>query len=119
MQEALEMVCRKRKLANPKDYALLLRLPDATIMIPLDRTVASLQGNRELLLVKRTMLNTLGLNISKEIKTTDPNGMNTLMSREKRHKTDAGCLQRLFLKGWKLQSSTSPPLRWITRKRTK
>ncbi|KAH6909583.1 stress-activated map kinase-interacting protein 1 [Coprinopsis sp. MPI-PUGE-AT-0042] len=73
MQEALEMVCRKRKLDSPKDYALLLRLPDATIMIPLDRTVASLQGNRELLLVKRTMLNSLGFNISKEIKTTDPN----------------------------------------------
>ncbi|KAG2003357.1 stress-activated map kinase-interacting protein 1, variant 2 [Coprinopsis cinerea AmutBmut pab1-1] len=75
MQEALEMVCRRRKLQNPKDYALLLELPDGktTIMVPLDRTVASLQGNRELRLVKRNMLHTLGLNISKEIKTTDPN----------------------------------------------
>ncbi|TFK22392.1 hypothetical protein FA15DRAFT_671597 [Coprinopsis marcescibilis] len=73
MQEALEMVIRRRKMTNAKDYALLLVLPETTIMVPLDRTVASLQGNRELLLVNRNMLDKLGLNISKEIKTTDPN----------------------------------------------
>ncbi|KAF9445595.1 hypothetical protein P691DRAFT_805466 [Macrolepiota fuliginosa MF-IS2] len=72
MQEALEMVCRRRKLANPKDYALLLA--DRSILIPLDRTVASLQGNRELLLVKRSVLPMLGGNIVKAVgKTTDPN----------------------------------------------
>jgi hypothetical protein len=75
MQEALEMVCRRRKLSNPNDYALVLKMPGNTaIMVPLDRTVASLQGNRELYLFKRNMLNTLGLNLSKGIRTTDPNG---------------------------------------------
>lgn len=73
MQEALELVCRKRKLQNPKDYALLLA--DRSILIPLDRTVASLQGKRELLLVKRSMLPQMGSDIVKGIgRTTDPNG---------------------------------------------
>ena len=73
MQEALELVCRKRKLQNPKDYALLLA--DMSILIPLDRTVASLQGKRELLLVKRSMLPQMGVDVVKGIgRTTDPNG---------------------------------------------
>ncbi|KAG5653288.1 hypothetical protein H0H81_001352 [Sphagnurus paluster] len=73
MQEALELVCRKRKLSNPKDYALLLA--DMSILIPLDRTVASLQGKRELLLVKRSMLPQIGGDVLKGTgKTTDPNG---------------------------------------------
>ncbi|KAF8952956.1 stress-activated map kinase interacting protein 1-domain-containing protein [Flammula alnicola] len=68
MQEALELVCRKRKLENPNDYALLV--PDRSIVIPLDRTVASLQGKRELSLVKRSMLPQIVLkNVGK---TTDP-----------------------------------------------
>ena len=74
MQEALELVCRKRKLQNPNDYALLLA--DKSILIPLDRTVASLQGKRELLLVKKSMLPQMDAVILKGIgKTTDPNGI--------------------------------------------
>jgi hypothetical protein len=74
MQEALELVCRKRKLQNPNDYALLLA--DKSILIPLDRTVASLQGKRELLLVKRSILPQMDGVILKGIgKTTDPNGI--------------------------------------------
>ncbi|KAI4518567.1 hypothetical protein K525DRAFT_259438 [Schizophyllum commune Loenen D] len=72
MQEALELVCRKRKLDNPKDYALLLA--DMSILIPLDRTVASLQGKRELVLVKKSMLPQLGHDLIQVAgKTTDPN----------------------------------------------
>lgn len=75
LQEALELVCRKRKIPNPKDYALVLKLPQAGthIQVPLDRTVASLQGNRELLLIHKENLHTLR-NLSKEGRTTDPNG---------------------------------------------
>lgn len=74
MQEALELVCRKRKLNDPKDYALLLA--DMSILIPLDRTVASLQGKRELILIKRSML---GGDVLKGTgKTTDPNGNGNL-----------------------------------------
>ncbi|KAH7911172.1 stress-activated map kinase interacting protein 1-domain-containing protein [Hygrophoropsis aurantiaca] len=72
MQEALELVCRRRKLANPKDYALILN--DLNILIPLDRTVASLQGKRELTLVKRSMLPQMGIDPeTRSARTTDPN----------------------------------------------
>ncbi|KAI6045350.1 stress-activated map kinase interacting protein 1-domain-containing protein [Pisolithus marmoratus] len=72
MQEALELVCRKRKLANPKDYALILN--DLNILIYLDRTVASLEGKRELTLVKRSMLPQLGIEPEgRGTRTTDPN----------------------------------------------
>ncbi|PPQ68454.1 hypothetical protein CVT26_006041 [Gymnopilus dilepis] len=74
MQEALELVCRKRKLQNPNDYALLLNDKGKSILIPLDRTVASLQGKTELLLVKRSMLPQMDHTILKGIgRTTDPN----------------------------------------------
>ncbi|KDQ60313.1 hypothetical protein JAAARDRAFT_56224 [Jaapia argillacea MUCL 33604] len=73
MQEVLEAVCRKRKLMEPKEYALLLG--DMSILIPLDRTVASLQGKTDLALVKRSMLPQLGIDEGKQrpVRTTDPN----------------------------------------------
>ncbi|KAL0958301.1 hypothetical protein HGRIS_000449 [Hohenbuehelia grisea] len=70
MQEALELVCRKRKLMNPKEYALLVA--DKSIVIPLDRTVASLQGVRELVLMKKSALPQLG-DVVKAGRSTDPN----------------------------------------------
>lgn len=72
MQEVLEVVCRKRKFPNSSDYALLLA--DVRLFIPLDRTVASLQGKRELLLVKKSMLPQMGVDVMKAGRTTDPNG---------------------------------------------
>jgi hypothetical protein len=72
MQEALEAVCKKRKL-NPHEYALLVR--DMSILILLDRTVASLEGKSDLVLVKRSMLPRYGIvDTGKAIRTTDPNG---------------------------------------------
>jgi hypothetical protein len=74
MQEALDLVCRKRRL-DPRDYALVFNESNSNILIPLDRTVASLQGKRELLLVKRNMLLQMGIEAEKTaIRTTDPNG---------------------------------------------
>jgi hypothetical protein len=74
MQEALDLVCRKRKL-DPRDYALVLIEDRNSILIPLDRTVASLQGKRELLLVKRDMLHQMGIEAERTaFRTTDPNG---------------------------------------------
>ncbi|KAJ7885095.1 stress-activated map kinase interacting protein 1-domain-containing protein [Mycena olivaceomarginata] len=70
MQEVLERVCRKTKLDHPEVYALLLANDDTRILIPLDRTVASLQGKRELVLIRRTMI---GDNVVRGGKTTDPN----------------------------------------------
>ncbi|KAJ7583242.1 stress-activated map kinase interacting protein 1-domain-containing protein [Mycena floridula] len=69
LQEVLEIVCRKRNLGDPKDYALLLA--EISILIPLDRTVASLQGKRELVLFKRSMLPQYG--VKNTGRTTDPN----------------------------------------------
>lgn len=75
MQEALDLVCRKRKL-DTRDFALVLNDDETMILIPLDRTVASLQGKRELLLVKKNMLSKMGIEAEKKsIRTTDPNGM--------------------------------------------
>lgn len=59
MQEVLEVVCRKRKLTNPKEYALILN--DLNALVYLDRAVASLQGKHELTLLKRSMLPRLGI----------------------------------------------------------
>ena len=61
LQEVLELVCRKRNQMDSKDYALLL--DDQSLPIPLDQTVASLQGKRELLLVNRSMLPQYGEDI--------------------------------------------------------
>ncbi|ESK95614.1 stress-activated map kinase-interacting protein 1 [Moniliophthora roreri MCA 2997] len=74
MQEVLEAVCRRRKMANPTDYALLLADKDTQrIFVPLDRTVASLQGKRELILVKKSVLPQMGVNVLRAGRTTDPN----------------------------------------------
>ncbi|KAJ7606584.1 stress-activated map kinase interacting protein 1-domain-containing protein [Mycena polygramma] len=56
MQEVLERVCRKTKLDHPEAYALLLDTDNMRILIPLDRTVASLQGKRQLVLIRREMI---------------------------------------------------------------
>ena len=65
------MVCRRRRL-QAQEYALLLS--DMSIIIPLDRTVASLQGKSELMLVKRTMLPHLNVDVRPIGRSTDPNG---------------------------------------------
>jgi hypothetical protein len=71
MQEVLELVCRRRKLPDAREYALILE----NILVPLDRTVASLQGKVNLLLVQRSMLAELGVDTgSRAARTTDPNG---------------------------------------------
>ncbi|KAJ7778713.1 stress-activated map kinase interacting protein 1-domain-containing protein [Mycena maculata] len=71
MQEVLELVCRKTKLDHPENYALLLANDNTRILIPLDRTVASLGGKRELVLIRRTMIDD---NVVRGTgRTTDPN----------------------------------------------
>jgi hypothetical protein len=60
------------KLDNPRDYALIAE----NILVPLDRTVASLQGTVNILLVKRSMLSDLGVDtgVLRNARTTDPDG---------------------------------------------
>lgn len=76
--EVLEAVCQKRKLPNPKDYALVLDLSPGMVYIPLDRTVKSLQGKRNLILIKRDMLQHYGVD-PRDARTTDPNGKTQLL----------------------------------------
>ncbi|KAI0718350.1 stress-activated map kinase interacting protein 1-domain-containing protein [Cerioporus squamosus] len=75
MAEVLEAVCQRRKLSSPKDYALVVEVsPDVKINIPLDRTVRSLQGKRELILIKKNMLREYGVEVrERKGGTTDPN----------------------------------------------
>lgn len=73
MADVLEQVCRKRRLNDSKEWALMTENP--SILIPLDRTVASLTGTKELLLVKRSLLDGLGLGKHSRVpRSSDPNG---------------------------------------------
>ncbi|CUA77438.1 Stress-activated map kinase-interacting protein 1 [Rhizoctonia solani] len=72
MADVLEHVCRKRRLQDAKEWALMTENP--SILIPLDRTVASLNGTKELLLVKRSLLDSLGLGKHSRVpRSSDPN----------------------------------------------
>jgi target of rapamycin complex 2 subunit MAPKAP1 len=72
MAEALDLVCRRRNITNPKEWALMLKEP--RIPIPLDRTVASLQGKSDLLLIKRSEHPSVDQHEKRVGRTTDPNG---------------------------------------------
>ncbi|OCH87074.1 hypothetical protein OBBRIDRAFT_782204 [Obba rivulosa] len=82
MAEVLDAVCQKRKLNNPKEYALILDLGGMNIFIPLDRTVKSLQGKRDLILVKKNMLQVYGIEMAQRpVRATDPNGKPSILKR--------------------------------------
>ncbi len=49
-----------------------------SILIPLDRTVASLQGESDLRLVKRSMLPHMNVDVKPIGRSTDPNGASPL-----------------------------------------
>lgn len=51
LADVLETICRKRQLADVDQWAFVV--PEQNIMVPLDRTVESLQGNHDLALVRR------------------------------------------------------------------
>lgn len=76
MAEVLDALCAKRGLTNPKDYALVLDMKPGKLFVPLDRTVKSLQGKRDLMLIKKAMLQAYGVDMGKRImgRSTDPNG---------------------------------------------
>lgn len=72
MADVLDLVCRKRRLPSSKDWALLLE--DRSILIPLDRTVASLEGRKDLVIMKRSLLDNLGSGQGRQPgRSADPN----------------------------------------------
>lgn len=54
LADVLEMLCKKRNLGNPRDWVLVV--PDRGIVVPLDRTVESLQGVYHLALQKKSAM---------------------------------------------------------------
>lgn len=73
MADILDMACRKRRLTTSKEFALLLE--DLTMIVPLDRTVASLQGRSSLVVMKKTLIETLGPELARKPgRSSDPNG---------------------------------------------
>ncbi len=82
MQEVLEHVCRKWKIEDTKAWALLSQ--DFKILVPLDRTVASLAGSSDLVLVRRASLPQYGFPVDGDKRygrSTDPNGTDQLLFR--------------------------------------
>ncbi|KAH9941294.1 stress-activated map kinase interacting protein 1-domain-containing protein [Epithele typhae] len=75
MQEVLELVCQnqKRGFTDPKEYALVIETKEAKVNIPLDRTVRSLQGRRDLILMKKNLLHEYGVEMRERKATNDPN----------------------------------------------
>lgn len=73
LADVLELVCRKRRIPNQKEWALLLG--DMSILVPLDRTVASLEGKKELVLYKKAWLAQLAYGLGRRPgRSADPNG---------------------------------------------
>jgi hypothetical protein len=85
LADVLEMTCRKRYLDNPKEW--ILTVPDRGIVVPLDRTVESLQGTHLLTLERRSALQhaTSSTNLNRRpaggLANTNPNGMYSICSR--------------------------------------
>ncbi|EJD43392.1 hypothetical protein AURDEDRAFT_185578 [Auricularia subglabra TFB-10046 SS5] len=72
MQEVLEQAARKRRWTDLNDAVLLTH--DMKIVIPLDRTVASLQGDRHIVLARRSYFNQLGISGIRQFgRSSDPN----------------------------------------------
>lgn len=74
MADVLDIVCKKRRLADARDWALLT--DDMSILIPLDRTVASLRGTKDLVIVKQSLVSQLGDGKGRlPGRSSDPNGL--------------------------------------------
>lgn len=72
LQEVLEQAARKQRWGELQDAVLLTQ--DMKIVIPLDRTVASLQGDRQIVLARRSYFNQLGISGIRQFgRSTDPN----------------------------------------------
>ncbi|UZJ54276.1 hypothetical protein CBS101457_003596 [Exobasidium rhododendri] len=71
LADVLETICRKRQLANIEEWALVVA--EKNVVVPLDRTVESLQGNYDLALVRRQDLGKQAGTPALTSYSTDPN----------------------------------------------
>ena len=78
LADVLELTCKKKSLENPKEWILVV--PDRGIVVPLDRTVESLQGTHQLALQRRGIMpnNAAATSSAREkragLQNTNPNG---------------------------------------------
>jgi hypothetical protein len=77
LADVLETLCKKRNLGNPRDWVLVV--PDRGIVVPLDRTVESLQGAYHLALQRKSTMPhaanaATGTRTKTGIVNTNPNG---------------------------------------------
>lgn len=70
----VDYICRKRNLGNAESWALIVRLSDGDIVVPLDRTVESLGDQHEVVLVARSQVGTVGLRQRRNPQNIDPSG---------------------------------------------
>lgn len=124
LADVLELICRKRQLAHADEWALVV--PDKDIVVPLDRTVESLQGNHDLALVRRSTLGAQGGAGALTGQSTNPNGKR-LLAFERNFGVRAGQLTSLnFLplqprssNAFLSQFSQNTTPRWTLRLRTR
>jgi hypothetical protein len=75
MGEVLKMMYKESQMYHPDAYAFVLE----NTLIPLDQTVASLGGKVDLLLVRRSRLGSVGVNMSwPSIRALVPRGVSIL-----------------------------------------
>lgn len=95
MADVLDRVCRRRRIENPKEWALVTG--DMRIVIPLDRTVASLAGKTDLVLVGKALLDHLGLSKDKRLgRSSDPNGKPKNSATVCHARNLEGCVASIF-----------------------
>ncbi|GAA5880007.1 hypothetical protein JCM16303_004434 [Sporobolomyces ruberrimus] len=70
--DVLEHICRKRDLGSSNDWAFIVRLSDGEIIVPLDRTVESLGDQRDLVLVSRSQVGTVGMRRRRNTQNINP-----------------------------------------------
>jgi hypothetical protein len=78
LADVLEHICRRRRIVDWKNYALVSQAEK--VIVPLDRTVASLGGATELMLLE---VSAIPQGLKPLGRSTDPNGTSRQMSRNR------------------------------------
>lgn len=108
LADVLDLICRKKFLDNPKEW--VLTVPDRGLVVPLDRTVESLQGVHHLALAKRSsMPNSAYTSANKAaMANTNPNGERLV------HACTCRSLKPLYLASIFKHLSEPPGPRYVT-----
>ena len=105
--DVLDEVCRKRSLANSKDWALVVSHANHEIVVPLDRTVESLGDHRALELVRRSAISAVynRYRASSSLQNTNPSTSifkNAVDSSAPRYKAASDLAMSHAYKSWRV-----------------